>query len=83
MLNMDLQNTSGELHNVTAFEGSTNALLGVPAKDFHLLFVEPGADKWLLDNIYESQFVFDLSIKISIFVGEETQSIVVLALKLS
>ncbi|XP_057840438.1 replication protein A 70 kDa DNA-binding subunit A-like [Cryptomeria japonica] len=81
MLKMDLQDETGELLKVTAFEGPSNTLLGVPAKDFQLLLAEPNAVEPILSNVIDCKFFFDLNIKMVPFAGQETQSIVITAIK--
>ena len=78
---MDLQDETGELLNTTTFEGPANDLIGISAEDLQLLLAEPDAAKHILDNIINNQFLFELSITMSHFGGEETKSIVVTALK--
>ncbi|XP_059073512.1 replication protein A 70 kDa DNA-binding subunit E-like [Cryptomeria japonica] len=79
MLKMDLQDETGELLKVTAFEGPSNTLLGVPAEDFQLLLAEPNAVE--PSNVIDCKFFFDLNIKMVPFAGQETQSIVITAIK--
>ncbi|XP_059071827.1 replication protein A 70 kDa DNA-binding subunit E-like [Cryptomeria japonica] len=81
MLKMDLQDETGELLKVTAFEGPSNTLSGVGAEDFQLLLAKPDAVEPILSNVIDCQFLFDLNIKMVPFDGHETQSIVITAIK--
>ena len=78
---MDLQDETSDLLNTTAFEGPTNDLVRIPAEDLQLLLAEPDAATNILENIVNKKFLFELSINMNHFGGEETKSIIVIALK--
>lgn len=82
VLKMDLKDASGELLQVTAFEGPANSIMGVFAEDFQLLIAEHETAKDILDHIVGSQLFFDLTIKMIPFDGQKMQSIVITAIKL-
>ena len=67
LLKLKLQDHTTSLEAVIAFEDASTELLGIAAKDLHLLSSDPSAIKEIFSKVQCTQFLLTLSIKMETF----------------
>ena len=67
LLKLKLQDHTTSLESVVAFEDASTELLGIAAKDLHLLSSDPSAIKEIFSKVECTQFLLTLSIKMETF----------------
>ena len=67
LLKLKLQDHTTSLESVIAFEDASTELLGIAAKDLHLLSSDPSAIREIFSMVECTQFLLTLSIKMETF----------------
>ena len=67
LLKLTLQDHTTSLESVVAFEDASTELLGIAAKDLHLLSSDPSAIREIFSKVECTQFLLTLSIKMETF----------------
>ena len=78
ILKVDLEDVTGNLHGVIAFDDAANQLMGISAKGLCLLETESTSIVEIVQRIYKKQLLLALSIRTEMFCGNAHLKVVIM-----
>ena len=78
ILKVDLEDVTGSIHGVIAFDDAANQLMGISAKDPCLLSTETTSLDEIVQRICNKKLLLTLSVKIETFYGVACLKVVIL-----